>query len=237
MIDLSVRAEFKGLEKTLSAFAYKQLPFAQAQAVNTLAKRVAAVESANLKREFPTLTPFTERSVGVKRATKADPTAIVFIKPVAAQYLKPYEDNGTHFLGGKKALLVPIDQATNQYGNLPRGTLASLKGRSDVFIGSVKTKAGAVNGVWQRVTDVTKVTLLQRTKAGKVSSLKRTKAGRAAPLRNTNTGEGLKLLIRFKDSPVVKQSLGFGTHAKRTIATFWRVDFDAALAQALATAR
>jgi hypothetical protein len=237
MIDLSIRAELKGLTKSLGAFAYRQLPFAQAQAVNALASRVQKGETENLKKEFPSLTPFTAKAVGVNRATKADPTAVVFVRPVAAQYLKPYENKGTHFLGGKKALLVPIDQATNQYGNLRRGTLAALKGRADVFVGAVKTKAGAVNGVWQRVTDTSKVTLLQRTKAGKVASLKRTKAGKVAPLRNTNTGSGLKLLIRFKDSPVVKQSLGFGTHARRTVVTYWRVDFDAAMAKAVATAR
>jgi hypothetical protein len=237
MMDISIRAELKGLSKSLGAFEYKQLPFAQAQALNALAKRVTAVEEANLKREFPSLTPFTAKAVGVKRATKADPTAIVFVKPVAARYLEPYENRGTHFLGSKKALLVPIDQATNQYGNLPRGTLAALKGRPDVFIGAVKTKRGTVNGVWQRVTDTAKVTLLQRAKAGKVASLARTKAGKVKALRNRNEGDSLKLLIRFKDSPVVKQSLGFGTQARRTVATYWRVDFDAAIAQAVGSAR
>jgi hypothetical protein len=226
VIDISIRAELKGLSKSLGAFAYKQLPFAQAKAVNALAARVQKVETENLKKEFPSLTPFTAKSVGMKRANKADPTATVFVKPVAAQYLLPYEKKGTHFLGGKKGLLVPIDQATNQYGNLPRGTLAALKGRPDVFIGTVKTKRGPVNGVWQRVTDAGKVTLLRRTKAGKV-----------APLRKLNEGSKLKLLIRFKDSPVVKQSLGFGTHARKTVAAYWRADFDAAMGKALATGR
>jgi hypothetical protein len=237
MIDLSLRLEFKGLAKSLSAFEYRQLPFAQAQAVNALGARVQKAEGENLKKQFPTLTPFTAKAVGLKRATKADPTAVVFVKPVAAKYLEPFENRGTHFLGSKKALLVPIDQATNQYGNLPRGTLAALKGRPDVFIGAVKTKRGTVNGVWQRVTDSAKVTLLQRTKAGKVASLARTKAGKVKALRNRNEGDSLKLLIRFKDSPVVKQSLGFGTQAKRTVATYWRVDFDAAMAQAVGSAR
>jgi hypothetical protein len=232
MIDLSIRAELKGLTKSLGAFAYRQLPFAQAQAVNALASRVQKGETENLKKEFPSLTPFTAKAVGVNRATKADPTAVVFVRPVAAQYLKPYENKGTHFLGGKKALLVPIDQATNQYGNLPRGTLARLIGRSDVFVGPVKTKAGVINGVWQRP-------YLRELDASKGYSVKLRKKirGQGMQARGANTTGKLRLLIRFKDSPVVKQSLGFGTHARRTVVTYWRVDFDAAMAKAVATAR
>jgi hypothetical protein len=232
MIDLSIRAELKGLTKSLGAFAYRQLPFAQAQAVNALASRVQKGETENLKKQFPSLTPFTAKAVGVNRATKADPTAVVFVRPVAAQYLKPYENKGTHFLGGKKALLVPIDQATNQYGNLPRGTLARLIGRSDVFVGPVKTKAGVINGVWQRP-------YLRELDASKGYSVKLRKKirGQGMQARGANTTGKLRLLIRFKDSPVVKQSLGFGTHARRTVVTYWRVDFDAAMAKAVATAR
>jgi hypothetical protein len=232
MIDLSIRAELKGLTKSLGAFAYRQLPFAQAQAVNALASRVQKGETENLKKQFPSLTPFTAKAVGVNRATKADPTAVVFVRPVAAQYLKPYENKGTHFLGGKKALLVPIDQATNQYGNLPRGTLARLIGRSDVFVGPVKTKAGVINGVWQRP-------YLRELDASKGYSVKLRKKirGQGMQARGANTTGKLRLLIRFKDSPVVKQSLGFGTHARRTVVTYWRMDFDAAMAKAVATAR
>jgi hypothetical protein len=237
MIDLSIRVDFRALTKRLENLATKQLPFATAKAVNALAARVEKAEIDNLKKQFPTLTPFTAKSVGVKRATKANPTAFIFIKPLAARYLQPYEHRGAHFLGTKKGLLVPIEQATNQFGNLPKGTLAALKSRADVYVGPIKTKAGTVNGVWQRVANTSHVTLLQRAKGGKLAPLKRTKAGRVVPLRKLNTNDKLKLLIRFKDSPVVKQSLGFGAHARRTVATYWRVDFDAAMAKALATAR
>jgi hypothetical protein len=232
MIDVSLRLEFKGLEKGLGAFAYKQLPFAKAQAVNTLAKRVGAVETANLKSEFPTLTPFTEKSVGIKPARKDDPTALVFVKDTAARYLEPYENRATHYLGAKKGLLVPIDQATNQYGNLPRGTLKRLLGRKDVFVGPVKTKAGIVNGVWQRPY------LREHDTSKDMSAgMRRKVRGQGKQPRGANTTGQLRLLIRFKDSPVVRQQLGFGVHARKTVGAFWRADFDAALDQALATAR
>jgi hypothetical protein len=223
VLNISIRTNIKQISKNLTDLAYRQLPFAQAQAVTALAKRVRDVEVAGIKQTFPTATPFTLKSVGVKPARKDDPTAIIFVKDIAAQYLQPFETGGAHFLGGKKGLLVPIDQAVNKYGNLPRDALKSLKGRPDVFIGPVKTKAGIVNGVWQRVATSRNSSMVNQH-------------GKLKKLRKLNTTGRLKLLIRFKDPQPVKQHMGWGSKAQAAVNKWWRIEFGKAMAKAITTA-
>jgi hypothetical protein len=217
VLEISIHADIKVVTKGLSALAYKQLPFAQAQAATA----------------FPTATPFTLNSVGVKAARKDNPVAIVFVKDIAAQYLAPFEEGGVHFLGSKRGLLVPIDQAVNQYGNLPRNALAKLKNRPDVFIGSVKTKRGEViNGVWQRS--------LQRGNGSSnntSASLRNKVRGQAKRPRGANTSGQLKLLIRFKDTQQVKQHIGWGSKARATVRAWWKKEFGLAMSKAIAQAK
>lgn len=148
--EVSVRSNVKEIQKSLSAFAYKQMPFATATALTLLAREVAAAEAANIASTFKKPKPFTVRSIGVQGARKDTLTARVYVKPIAAKYLKPYEDGGSHSLPSK-ALLNPKNIRLDQYGQLTRSTLQRLKARSDVFIGPIRTKSGPVNGVWQRI--------------------------------------------------------------------------------------
>ena len=97
------------------------------------------IHSKSPKRSLKTL-------CGMRGARKDDLTAIVFVKPIAARYLLPYEEGGDHVLPGR-ALLNPKDIKLNANGQLPRGILARLKARPDIFIGPVQTKTGPVNGV------------------------------------------------------------------------------------------
>jgi len=150
MFEISVRSNVKAISKNLSAFAYKQLPFATATALTMLAKEVQDDEKKNIQRTFKHPKPFTVNAVGVKGATKASLEARVFVRPIAAKYLEPYERGGVHVLPGR-ALLNPKDIKLNQYGQLSRGTLKRLKARADIYIGPLKTKHGEINGVWQRV--------------------------------------------------------------------------------------
>jgi hypothetical protein len=148
--DISVRANVKAITKSLSALAYKQVKFATAQALTALAKEVQADEIQNIASTFKKPKPFTQKSVGVQGARKDTLTATVFVRPIAAKYLDPYEGGGRHVLSGR-ALLNPKNIKLDQYGQLPRKVLDRLKARKDIFIGPVKSKSGTVNGVWQRV--------------------------------------------------------------------------------------
>lgn len=148
--DISVRANVKEITKSLSALAYKQVKFATAQALTALAKEVQADEIQNIASTFNKPKPFTQKSVGVRGARKDTLTATVFVRPIAAKYLDPYEGGGRHVLSGR-ALFNPKNIKLDQYGQLPRKVLDRLKARKDIFIGPVKSKSGTVNGVWQRV--------------------------------------------------------------------------------------
>jgi hypothetical protein len=120
----------------------------------------AAVETAEEKHVFDNPTPFTQRAIGKTTATKKTLRATVFIKDKTSEgggqnaYLAPYVRGGNRSLGSKKGMLAPEKKnlRTNQYGNLPRGTLQRLKGKPNVFIGSITFKANGrtVSGVWQR---------------------------------------------------------------------------------------
>ncbi|MCO7569383.1 hypothetical protein NJH78_05305 [Pseudomonas chlororaphis] len=148
--EVSVRANVKEITKSLTALAYKQISFATAQALTALAKEVQVDEIENITSTFKKPKPFTKKSVGMRGARKDNLTAIVFVRPIAAKYLEPYEGGGNHVLSGR-ALFNPKNIKLDQYGQLPRKVLDRLKARKDVFIGPVASKSGTVNGVWQRI--------------------------------------------------------------------------------------
>ena len=148
--DISVHANIKELSRSLSRLAHTQINFATAQALTALAKEVQADEIRNIATTFKKPKPFTQKSVGVQGARKDTLKATVFVRPIAAKYLEPYESGGSHVLSGR-ALINPKNIKLDRYGQLPRKALARLKARKDVFIGRVKTRKGSVNGVWQRI--------------------------------------------------------------------------------------
>jgi hypothetical protein len=230
MIGISVRTNLKQLQSQLTAIARKQVPFAAAQAINLTAARVKAAETENIGHTFKSPTPFTQNSVAIRRATKGNPVAIVFVKDIAAKYMRPYETGGVHVLPGK-ALLDPKNIALNSYGQLPRGTIEKLKGRPDVFIGAVRLKNGeTINGIWQRPTDTKRVTLLngRGKRLGKLNRMKRT---------DDNPRGKLKLLIRFGDALPVQKQLNYGEHAQTVVNRYLARDFEVALQKAMATAK
>ncbi len=197
-IDVSVRSNVKAVSKSLSALAYKQLGFATATALTMLAKEVAVAESANIAATFKKPKPFTVKSIGVQGARKDNLAARVYVKPIAAKYLLPYETGGEHELPGR-ALLNPKNIRLDQYGQLTRSTLQRLKARSDVFIGPVKTSHGEVNGVWQRIP----------AKRGKRASLKLLiRFGDALPVnKRLNYRSGAQALVNARFAAVFSAAM------------------------------
>ena len=206
MLTLSVKSDVRALSKKLDALARKQLPFATAQALNATAEQVRDAQRENMRKVLDRPTPFTLNSVAIKRASKSNPVALVYVKSIAVAYLLPYEIGGKNKLNSR-ALIKPVGQKVNQYGNLPRTTLARLKGKPNVFIGKVQTKDGVVDGVWQR---------------GK---------------KTRGKSSGLKLLMRFEDAHDVRQHLDYRGVGKRVAAAVFPRALDAAVAKAIATAR
>lgn len=207
MFDINVRVDAKAIERSLSDFAYKQMPFATAQALTSLAKIVKGGEQEAMKSVFDRPTPFTVNSVGVIPARKDSLQALVFVKDIAAAYLKPYEEGGTNKLNSR-ALLRPANAPLNQYGNLAKTKLAQLKAKGNVFVGKVRGKGGQeINGVWQRIP----------ARGGKPASV--------------------KLLIKFEDAHPVTQHLDYRSRAEQLVRSNFNREMGKALAKAVASSR
>lgn len=230
MISIQVRSNAAALQRKLDDMARKQLPFAIAQGINRTALRVQEAEIENIKRTLEHPTPFTQKSVGLRKARKTEQTAVIYMRDIAAGYLKPYETGGVHKLNSR-ALLNPKDIKLNQYGQLSRSTLKNLKGRPDIFIGIVKTAdGGAINGVWQRPTDTKRVSLLN------AKGRRLTKINKIDPDANNGRGK-LKLLIRFGDALPVNKQLNWGKRAREIVKQWIDRDMADAMKDAIRTAR
>lgn len=218
VIAVSIKGDLKPLQRAMIALGAEQVPFAMSLALNNLAKGVALTERDAIDDTFKTPTPFTENAYRIEVATKKKPIAIVAAKDIQAQYLAPYVVGGDRWLGTKRGMLAPRAVSLNRYGNLTRGKLAQLKAKPGVFVGSIRTRRGAViNGVWQKPKT-----------AGH-------RGGRR--IKGEQTRAPLKLLIRFEDTTPVRKHLPFEQRAREYVARHAAGEFDAALRRALATAR
>ena len=226
-ITFNVKTNIAAFEKKISALAHKQLPFATAQALTAIAKTVVVAEQANEQKVLDRPRPFTTGAIGVVRANKARMEAKVFLKDITAAYLEPYQFGGTNKLNGR-ALLKPVEAVKDldQFGNLPRNFLKKLRGRKDIFVGTIQTKAGPVNGVWQRSVEAG-AAVATLTKSGKIRNTR----------KGTNTTGHLLLLVRFTDAHPVRQYLDWFKVAERTVAKNFNREMGKALARAVASAR
>lgn len=214
---INIKGDLRPLQRAFINLRARQVPFANALALTGLAKGVQSLETNEIVETFSSPTPFTQKSVGITPATKARPIATVFVKNIAQSYLTPYVVGGDRSLGHKRAMLVPVDQGTNQYGNLPRNTLKRLQGKRNIFIGSIKTKAGKrISGVWQR--------------PGPVRAGKRRK-GVVAPKGP------IRLLIEFKDTTPAPKHFAFYERAQAYLKANAAREYDLAIRRALSTAK
>ncbi|MGN6518649.1 MAG: hypothetical protein ACTHK2_04405 [Dokdonella sp.] len=224
---INFKSNIDDFQRKISAMAHRQLPFATAQALNAVAKRVVEAEQDNERNVLDRPKPFTTGAIRISRATKTSLEAKVFMGDITAHYLEPYQFGGRNVLNSK-ALLKPVDAVRDldQFGNLPRNFLRSLRGRQDIFIGVVQTKRGPVNGVWQRsVEEGAAVPVVGRN--GKV---RRTR-------KNLNTRGHLVLLVKFEDAHPARQQLDWFGVAGRAAAKAFNREMGRALARAIATAR
>lgn len=149
MFTLSVQSDIRKMTRSLDDLARKQLAFATAQAINATAEKLRDAQRKNMSEVLNAPTPFTLGAMGIKKATKSNQVAILYVKPIAAAYLLPYEKGGLNKLNSA-ALLKPVNAKVNQYGNLPRNAVKRLSSKPNVFVGKIQTKNGVVDGVWQR---------------------------------------------------------------------------------------
>ena len=191
----------------------KLVPHASRMAINALAFDVMRAERAATKDIFAHPRPFTQRAFMVEQAkSNVDPEAVVHARPEAERYLEPYEFGGTHVLPGT-ALLNPKDIKLDQYGQLPKDIMDKLKGRPDIYIGTIR----GIKGVWQR---------MNINRAGKTR--RKYQRGKAY----TPEQGAVQLLIRFGDALQVTKHLNFEARAIAVVGANFMSAFRAALAKA-----
>ncbi|HDU8651577.1 TPA: hypothetical protein ACJI8U_000711 [Morganella morganii] len=199
----------------------KQIPFATAQAMTAVVRKIEDAQKVAMQRNLDNPTPFTVKSVKSRGARKSDLKAKVFVMNTAAAYLEPFEIGGVHKLNGS-ALLNPKDIKLNKYGNLPRNKLSSLKSKENTFIGDIS----GVNGVWQR----------KKAKKGK-KGRKRLQRSPNGTRRDRKKRPMPKLLIRFGDALPVEPVLGYQDRAMKMTQALLPQEINRAIAEAIRTAR
>ncbi|MFH5927535.1 hypothetical protein [Roseomonas xinghualingensis] len=219
MLDVSAKADIAKARRMLGE-ATRQLPFVTATALTQTVKLAQIAEKRALPSVFDKPTPFTERGIAIKPATKGTPTAAVYVRPQqAAAGLLLQETGGTR-RPKKRGLVQPVGADLNQYGNLPRRGMKNLLKRKDVFVGTVK----GIGGVWQRPA-----------RGKRRDGLAGTKGNTAATMKGQRTG--LTLLIAFEDQAVYRPRFGFKPRAVKVIKASLGPAFREAVQRALRTAR
>ncbi|HCT5877598.1 TPA: hypothetical protein OT180_000577 [Morganella morganii] len=199
----------------------KQIPFATAQAMTSVVRKIEDVQKVAMQRNLDNPTPFTVKSVKSRGARKSDLKAKVFVMNTAAAYLEPFEIGGVHKLNGS-ALLNPKDIKLNKHGNLPRNKMSALKSKENTFIGDI----GGVNGVWQR----------KKAKKGK-KGRKRLQRSPNGTRRDKKKQPMPKLLIRFGDALPVEPVLGYQDRAMKMTQALLPQEINRAIAEAIRTAK
>jgi hypothetical protein len=132
-------------ERSFMRFHREQVPFATSLAINETLTDIHADEERRLPLVLDRPTNFTRRGLMVRRSSKRKLAGEVRYKDIQRQYLMKQETGGVRRPSGK-ALVVPVNQRLNKFGNLSRGAIKRLMARPDVFSGQVN----GVGGIWQR---------------------------------------------------------------------------------------
>lgn len=145
--------------KAIEGLAQKQMPFAASLALNETAQDAKNAVTKQIEKKLDRPTRFTLNAVGVRRASKRNLKATVFIKDIQAEYLQYAIEGGTR-KPKDKALVVPRDIRLNKYGNIPglRGgkKIAALLNKPNTFMGTIKGQSG----IWQRTNKNKRLKLL-----------------------------------------------------------------------------
>lgn len=148
-MDADFRHNIGEVERGMSDFARKQLPFSVSQALNATAGEVGANTVKRMARKLDRPTPFTLKGFLVRRTTKTRQAAAVFAKDIRGKYRRILEEGGTHFpKPGRTALVLPARIRLNRYGNMARGAVWRALARDKVFSGD--PRGARPGGIYER---------------------------------------------------------------------------------------
>lgn len=248
MTTISVRLEgFSALAASLGEQA-RQIPFAASQALNATARTIRAATLAEMAANFDRPTPLVMKSLFIAPATKAKLQAAVYLKDreIGGKNSRSMaEILGHQFAGGtrlRKRLedafttaglirpgeyLVPgPDAKLDQYGNLSRGQTQQIYAALRLF-----------RDPYQNVTQ-SKRSQRNAKAAGRIFwSDGRGAHKRRRGLWATDARGFPRLLMLVIPTPVYRRRIDMDKIAAEIMQSDFDANFDAALKQALATAR
>jgi hypothetical protein len=151
---MSFQSDFARFARSLDAASAQHLPFAVSRALTDTAKSTAGRLTEAIPTIFAKTTPFTARAVGFSPATRGQPQASVFVKPLQAEYLWHEEVGGVRTAAENttkvaETLLLPGKSLPlNAYRNIPLGSIAKLRklAAQDVQDRHRRGAAGAFGG-------------------------------------------------------------------------------------------
>lgn len=155
---LNISRNTKEVQRGLNDVARRQIPFATALAINDVLGDIKKNWEKRLRKEIDRPTPFTLRAFAIRRASKRNLRGMVFAKRIQADYLRWLEEGGNR-APKRRAILVPVNQRLNKYGNMPRGAVRRTVAKPKTFSG--KPKGGRrPAGIWERVSGGNQLRLL-----------------------------------------------------------------------------
>jgi hypothetical protein len=245
-MQLSMKADFTRLERSLLALAGRQVKFAAARALNDCARAARDSVNRDMPQIFDRPTRFTERAVVAPRelaATPASLTATVTVRPIQAQYLRHEEEGGTRTPAENTrrqgvALVMPGPTLPlDAFGNIPNRTLAKLDQQAKANKRLRKRRRRAILAAKRRKEAVPTSPL---NDDGTVVFLERGDPGNKAAIGGyfrRLTGHGLARLTVFEPSATYRPRLGYHQRVEATAQATWPGAMMKRLLAAIATAR
>lgn len=231
MLTLSATANVAQARRELGK-AVDQLPFVTALALTSAVKAAQRIEVKALPSVFDNPTPFTLRGIAITPATKAMPTATVYVRPQQAEAGLLLQETGGVRSPKKRAIVMPAGARVNAFGNLPRNAVKRLMARPDVFAGTVR----GIGGIWQRPKRGTRRDAYYKGGPGGGYGTKGALSSRAET-KKLGFRTGLTLLIAFEDRTKYEPRFQFRARAEREIRATVAPAFRDAIAKAMRTAR
>lgn len=212
----------------------KQIQFAMSKAINATAKKVVDAMPAEIGRAIDRPTTFTKNGVRIlgRPATKNNLMVRVGFMDLQAKYMQLQIEGGTR-QAGPHGIKLPGNITLNSFGNIPRGVIAQLKAAA---------KSGELSKTISRRLQVGGN---RRKKAGNINLFLGKPAGKGwenAPYgiwRRIDGNPGrLVAVVLFSPMPAhYKKRFDFYGKSRAVVHKEWAVQFNAALVDALRSAR
>ena len=230
-----IKVEIRNLEivKANIAGMGRQLAYAASRALNATARKVADAMPAEIEQAIDRPTPFTKRGVRVLRwSSKGNLQAVVGFMDAQARYMRLQIEGGTR-QAGPRGIKLPGNITLNTFGNIPKGVIDQLKAAAKGG-GLSNTIARRLQAGGNRRKGAAPVELFLGQPRGK--------GWQNAPMGIWRRVEGspgklVPVVVFEKKAARYRPRFDFRKKAEAVVDRHWQQEFDAALAEAMRTAR